>query len=62
VVDTLIARGLIADDPRYGGRGRPAFLVTTEVFLRYMGVGSLGELPPLPAREPVLTASTVAPE
>jgi len=25
VVDTLVARGLIADDPRFGGRGRPCF-------------------------------------
>jgi segregation and condensation protein B len=29
VVDTLIAKSLIADDPRFGGRGRPSFLVTT---------------------------------
>jgi segregation and condensation protein B len=62
VIDTLIARGLIADDPRYGSRGRPAFLVTTETFLRYMGVGSLAELPPLPAREPLAGMSAVAPE
>jgi hypothetical protein len=62
VIDTLLAKGLIADDPRFGSRGRPAFLVTTEAFLRYMGVGSLADLPPLPAGEPVLTASTVAPE
>ena len=46
VVDTLLARGLIADDARYGGRGRPAFLVTTDQFLRSMGLGSLAELPP----------------
>ena len=30
VVGTLLARGLIADDTRFGGRGRPAFLVTTD--------------------------------
>jgi len=46
VVDTLLARGLIADDARFGGRGRPAFLVTTDRFLQIMGIGSLGELPP----------------
>jgi len=48
VIDTLLARGLIADDTRYGGRGRPAFLVTTERFLRVFGIGSLAELPPRP--------------
>jgi len=46
VVDTLLARGLVADDPRFGGRGRPSFLVTTAAFLRLMGLGSLAELPP----------------
>jgi len=48
VVDTLLARGLVADDPRFGGRGRPSFLVTTAAFLRLMGLGSLAELPPQP--------------
>ena len=45
VVDTLLARGLIADDARFSGRGRPSFLVTTERFLQVMGIGSLAELP-----------------
>jgi chromosome segregation and condensation protein ScpB len=45
VTDTLLARGLIADDAGFGGRGRPAFLVTTDRFLPAMGVGSLTELP-----------------
>jgi len=49
VVDTLLARGPVADDPRFGGRGRPSFLVTTAAFLRLMGLGSLAELPPRPA-------------
>jgi len=49
VVDTLLARGLVADDPRFGGRGRPSFLVTTAAFLRLPGLGSLAELPPRPA-------------
>jgi segregation and condensation protein B len=48
VVDTLLARGLIAQDPRFGGRGRPSFLVTTERFLRHLGLRSLEELPPRP--------------
>src|SRR5207248_3197579 len=41
VIETLLARGLIADDPRFGGRGRPSFLVTTTAFLRLVGLGSL---------------------
>jgi segregation and condensation protein B len=49
IIDTLLARGLIIDDARYGSRGRPAFLVTTDRFLQVMGIGSLGELPPRPA-------------
>jgi segregation and condensation protein B len=46
VVETLRARGLVAEDPRFGGRGRPGFLVTTPAFLRQFGLGSLNELPP----------------
>jgi segregation and condensation protein B len=49
VVETLLSRGLVAEDPRFGGRGRPAFLITTPIFLRTMGLGSLTELPPRPA-------------
>jgi segregation and condensation protein B len=50
VIETLLARGLIADDPRFGARGRPSFLVTTPAFLRLLGLASLAELPPrLPA-------------
>ncbi len=45
VIDTLLARGLIVDDARFGGRGRPAFLVTTARFLQVLGLGSLAELP-----------------
>jgi len=45
VVDTLLAHGLVADDPRFGGRGRIAFLVTTASFLRHLGLGSLADLP-----------------
>jgi len=52
-VETLMSRGLIAEDPRFGGRGRPSFLVSTEACLRLFGVGSLAELPPLPATEPL---------
>jgi segregation and condensation protein B len=52
-VETLLARGLIAEDPRFGGRGRPAFFVTTAACLGLLGIGSLAELPPLPAAEPL---------
>jgi segregation and condensation protein B len=45
-VETLMARKLIAEDPRFGGRGRPSFLVTTELFLRRFALGSLADLPP----------------
>jgi segregation and condensation protein B len=48
VIETLFARGLIADDPRFGGRGRPSFLATTADFLRSLGLGSLAELPARP--------------
>ena len=47
-VETLMARKLVAEDPRFRGRGRPSFLVTTEVFLRRFGLGSLSELPSRP--------------
>ncbi len=40
-----MARKLIAEDSRFGGRGRPSFLVTTELFSRF-GLSSLGDLPP----------------
>ena len=52
VIDSMIGRGLIADDARLGGRARPSFLVTTAQFLRYLGIGSLAELPPRPPRQP----------
>ena len=48
VVETLMARKLIAEDPRFGGRGRPGFLITTAEFLRRFGLSSLAALPPRP--------------
>ena len=45
-VETLMARKLIAEDPRFGGRGRPSFLITTDLFLRRFGLTSLSDLPP----------------
>ena len=41
-----MARKLIMEDPRFGGRGRPAILVTTELFSRRFGLTSLSDLPP----------------
>jgi chromosome segregation and condensation protein ScpB len=41
-----LARKMIADDTRFGGRGRPSFLVTTDRVLQVMGLGSLADLPP----------------
>jgi chromosome segregation and condensation protein ScpB len=52
-----MARKLIAEDPRFGGRGRPSFLVTTELILRRFGLTSLSDLPPRQAP----TTSEVAP-
>jgi hypothetical protein len=49
VIETLLARKLIEDDPRFGSRGRPSFLATTDDFLRSLGLGSLADLPPLPS-------------
>jgi hypothetical protein len=40
-----MARKVSADDARFGERGRPAFLITTEV-LRRFGLTSLSDLPP----------------
>jgi len=53
VIETLLARGLVVNDPRFGGRGRPSFLVTTAAFLGLLGLGSLAELPPLPVQSNV---------
>ena len=47
-VSTLLDRGLIAVGGKLEAPGRPALLVTTDAFLRTMGVRSLDELPKLP--------------
>lgn len=49
-VETLLRQGLVAQDQRFGGRGRPAFLVTTSAFLRRLGIAWLAELPRRPHR------------
>ena len=42
----LAAQVGVEDVRLIGGRGRPVFLVTTELFLRRFGLGSLSDLPP----------------
>jgi segregation and condensation protein B len=56
VIETLLARRLIEDDPRFGSRGRPSFLATTGDFLRSLGLGSLAELPPRPVPSAISAA------
>jgi len=57
VVETLRARGLVAEEPRFGGRGRPGFLITTPVLLRAFGLNSLNDLPPRPNSMPSRAAN-----
>lgn len=48
---TLLARGLIEETGRRPGPGRPPEYGTTFAFLEYFGLGSLADLPSLPAEE-----------
>jgi segregation and condensation protein B len=48
VIATLLARGLIAETGRLDTAGHPILFGTTLAFLRHFGLGSLGDLPPLP--------------
>jgi len=52
VITTLLSRGLIAESGRLDTAGHPILFSTTLAFLRHFGLGSLGDLPPLPAAEP----------
>ncbi len=47
VIDSLLARGLLAEERRFGVRGVSIPLMTTAAFLRYLGLTALAELPPL---------------
>ncbi|WP_026570075.1 MULTISPECIES: SMC-Scp complex subunit ScpB [Sediminibacillus] len=47
-VQTLMSRGLIAEQGRKEGVGRPILYGTSTEFLTYFGLRSLDELPPLP--------------
>ncbi|MDE6579952.1 MAG: SMC-Scp complex subunit ScpB [Ruminiclostridium sp.] len=51
VVNTLFDRGLVEEAGRLELPGRPIAYRTTDTFLRCFGIGSLGELPPLPSAE-----------
>lgn len=44
-VQTLLARGLIAEQGRREALGRPILYGTTDAFLRHFGIASLSELP-----------------
>ena len=46
-VATLLARGLVSEVGRKETVGRPALLATTPECLQYLGLRSLGDLPPL---------------
>ena len=48
-LETLVARGLVAEAGRKDTIGRPVLLGTTAGFLDYLGLRSLADLPPLPA-------------
>ncbi len=47
-VNTLLARGLVAEMGRRETVGRPVLLATTPEMLQYLGLSSLDQLPPLP--------------
>ncbi len=47
VIESLLARGLVAEERRFGVRGGPVPLMTTAAFLRQFGLSSLADLPPL---------------
>jgi segregation and condensation protein B len=54
VINTLLNRGLIAESGRLDTAGHPILFSTTLAFLRHFGLGSLSDLPPLPAEQPSL--------
>ncbi|MFA4905002.1 MAG: SMC-Scp complex subunit ScpB [Candidatus Margulisiibacteriota bacterium] len=49
VLETLIGKGLIAEEGRSNQVGRPILYGTTEEFLKHFGLKDLNDLPPLPA-------------
>jgi segregation and condensation protein B len=57
-LDTLLARGLVADQGRKVAVGRPVLFGTTLEFLQLVGLTSLDELPPLDDVSQQLASST----
>ena len=55
---TLLGRGLIAETGRQDTAGRPVLYGTTVDFLEQFGLGSLSQLPPLPAEANAPRAET----
>lgn len=53
VINSLLERGLIEEQGRREGPGRPLLFGTTRRFLEHFGLTSLEDLPPLPAAESV---------
>jgi len=49
VIESVLAKGLVAEERRFGVRGGPVPLMTTAAFLRQFGLSSLADLPPLVA-------------
>jgi segregation and condensation protein B len=47
VLKSLLSKGLIEENGRTEGPGRPILYGITEEFLQYFGLGSIGELPEL---------------
>ncbi len=56
VIRSLLHRGLIEEVGRLDQPGRPVLFGTTFAFLRYFGLNSLDDLPPLP--EPLVAEMT----
>ena len=47
VIKNLLAKGLVEEQGRAEGPGRPVLYVTTTEFMQHFGLGSLSDLPPL---------------
>jgi segregation and condensation protein B len=63
VVVSLLARGLVAEEHRFAGRGAPVPLVTTTQFLQHFGLNSLAASAAVdqPKRAPVVAPNASRP-
>jgi segregation and condensation protein B len=61
-LETLLARGLVAEVGRRESVGRPALFATTHEFLRLAGLSSLEELPAMPERDTEQAPGDEAPD